>query len=78
MATCDQILEMFSPYSTLHIIIVIDSSAVKRSIDIYYYKNFCECSFSAKLNSVVAALLCLSLSSPSVSVTKELIKTWGK
>lgn len=29
MATCDQILQLFSPYSKLHMIIVIDSSSEK-------------------------------------------------
>lgn len=37
-------------------------------------KNSSECSSDAKLNSV-ASLLCLSLSSPNISVTEELAKS---
>lgn len=56
MATCDQILEMFSPCSTLHIIIVIDSSAMKRSIDIYYTKI--SVSVLSAQNLILLLLLC--------------------
>lgn len=73
MANCDQILQLFSPYSKLHMIIVIETASEKIN-SWMLCKNSSECSSDAKLNSV-ASLLCLSLSSPNISVTEELAKS---
>ena len=69
MATCDQILQLFSPCSKLHGIIVADSSSEK--IIFESYANIVVYAVSdAELISVVASLLCLSLSFLNVSLTK--------
>lgn len=49
-------------------------SVLKRSVVGYSTKNFSDCSSDAKLNFVVASLLCLSLSFPAFLWPKNL---WG-